>query len=364
MWLHRAVVLGCAVALLLAGSSVGVTAAPVAESAIVAAPPPAAELEIVAVGDLTLGRDGLHPPGGPVEVLDAVDHHVRASVSLGNLETALVDDPAGARVPSKCGAQSSDCHAFRAPERFARGLRASGFTILNLANNHSSDYGAFGRARTVAALTRAGLRSTGAPGQVTLMNVSGTRIAVVGFAPYASSANLLDLRAARLLVRSAAGRAQVVIVTMHIGAEGTDRMHVPTGAETYLGERRGDSRAFSHAVVDAGADLVIGHGPHVVRGLEWYRGRLIAHSLGNFSGHHTLLLAGDLAYGAILRVTLGTDGEFIRARVVPIKLVGTGAPIRDPQGRSITLVRRLSSADFGGFGARLDALGRVAPPVP
>ena len=82
---------------------------------------------------------------------------------------------------------------------------------------------------------------------------------------------------------------------MHAGAEGSDRAHVEPGPETYLGEPRGDSVAFTHAVVDAGADLVVGSGPHVLRGLEWYRGRLIAYSLGNASGYRTLSTAGRWA---------------------------------------------------------------------
>jgi poly-gamma-glutamate capsule biosynthesis protein CapA/YwtB (metallophosphatase superfamily) len=318
------------------------------------------ELEIAATGDVTLGRAGLHPAGGPEELLGQVAGDLRAQVSLGNLETTLVDTDAGANLLTKCGVASSGCHVFGAPESFARGLREVGFNVLNLANNHSNDYGEAGRARTLAALKRVGLRSTGSPGQVTLLDVRGVRVAVVGFAPYAWASNLLDLGEARRLVRRAAHRAQVVLVTMHIGAEGTDRMRVPNGAETYLGEARGDSRAFGHAVVDAGADLVVGHGPHVLRGIEWYRGRLIAHSLGNFSGHQTLSLAGDLDQGAILRVTLEENGEFVRGRVVPIRLVGLGTPTKDPHGRSLTLIRQLSFQDFGRAGARLDDQGRIA----
>ena len=65
---------------------------------------------------------------------------------------------------------------------------------------------------------------------------------------------------------------------MHAGAEGKESQHVHPGAESYLGEPRGNVVAFSKAVVRAGADLVVGHGPHVLRGTEWYRGRMIAYS--------------------------------------------------------------------------------------
>lgn len=321
--------------------------------------PAPAELEIAATGDVTLGRVGSYPSGGPKQLLGRVSRELRAPLSLGNLETTLVD-PA-ARLPNKCGAASTDCFAFGAPETFAKGLRAVGFTILNLANNHANDYGEGGRTRTIAALKRAGLRSTGSPGQITVLPVGGVRVAVLGFAPYPWASNLLDLREVRRLVSAAARRAQVVIVTMHVGAEGPDRKRVPGGSETYLGEPRGNSRAFSHAAVEAGADLVVGHGPHVVRGMEWYHGRLIAHSLGNFSGYRTLNVAGDRGYGAILRVTLDTNGDFVRGRLVPIHLVGDGTPTVDSRGRSIALVRKLSRADFGRSAAVLDARGGIAP---
>ena len=112
-----------------------------------------------------------------------------------------------------------------------------------------------------------------------------------------------DVAAAKRLVRKAARLADVVVVTMHAGAEGTERQHVRAGTELFLGENRGNPVRFAHAVVDAGADLVVGHGPHVLRGMEWYRGRLIAYSLGNFAGYKVFSLGGPLSTSGILRVT-------------------------------------------------------------
>lgn len=117
-------------------------------------------------------------------------------------------------------------------------------------------------------------------------------VAVVGFAPHPGAQDVRDIPAAQELVRRAARLAELVVVTMHAGAEGTAAAHVRRGAEIYEGENRGDVVAFSHAVVDAGADLVIGHGPHVLRGMEWYRGRLIAYSLGNFAAYRNLVTYG------------------------------------------------------------------------
>src|SRR5262249_59462285 len=132
-----------------------------------------------------------------------------------------------------------------------------------------------------------------------------------------------------------------VIVYMHAGAEGSDAGHVGYVDETYLGEPRGNSRAFAHAMVDAGADLVFGSGPHVVRGVEWYRHRLIAYSLGNLAGTNTLSTHGSLGMSALLRVTFNAHGELIAGSIVPLRLVGGGTPVPDASRAAVTRIREL-----------------------
>jgi hypothetical protein len=146
---------------------------------------------------------------------------------------------------------------------------------------------------------------------------------------------------------------------MHAGAEGSDRTHVTPGTETYLGENRGNVVAFSHAVVDAGADVVIGHGPHVLRGMEWYKGRLIAYSLGNFAGYRVFALGGPLSLSGILRVTLRGDGRFESGTLVPTRLVGAGLPALDPAESAHGIVRTLSRQDFGGRGVKVSPNGNL-----
>jgi hypothetical protein len=326
------------------------------------APPPLPDVRIAAVGDITLGRTPSLPTGGAARLLRGVRRALQGDVVLGNLETTLATSGF-----VKC-AGGPGCFTFRAPPEYAPALRRAGFTILNVANNHAFDFGATGQAQTLGALRRAGLRHTGRPGEVTVVragfagDVRRVRIAVLGFAPYDWAQSLLDLASARRLVRKAAHEADLVVVTMHAGAEGVDRTHVRRGPETYLGEPRGDVVAFAHAVVDAGADAVIGHGPHVLRGLEWYHGRLIAYSLGNFSSFRTLAVDGVLGVSAVLRLTLRPDGTFVRGRVVPLRLVGTGTPGIDPRRAAIGVLRRLSAEDFGRHGARLTSRGLLRPP--
>jgi poly-gamma-glutamate capsule biosynthesis protein CapA/YwtB (metallophosphatase superfamily) len=150
-----------------------------------------------------------------------------------------------------------------------------------------------------------------------------------------------------------------------MGAEGSDQTRVRPGTETFFGENRGDPMAFARAVIDAGADLVIGHGPHVMRGLEFYQGRLIAYSLGNFAGGGgTLSAAGPLGLGAVMRVSLTADGGFVDGEFISTHMYESGLPRLDPQRRGLDLVRDVTGGDFPRSGARLDDEGRILPPEP
>jgi poly-gamma-glutamate capsule biosynthesis protein CapA/YwtB (metallophosphatase superfamily) len=297
---------------------------------------------IAATGDIVMGSAPNLPPDGGRSFFSDVQADLAGDVVLGNLEGTLATGGG-----SKCGEGSTNCFAFRTPPSYARWLARAGFTVMNLANNHAYDYGEIGLQQTIAALRRQGLLHTGRPGQVTVQKVGQIRVALVGFASYPWAAPLTDIAAARRLVRKAARSADVVIATMHAGAEGTDRQHVRRGTERFLGENRGNVVRFTHAVVDAGADLVVGHGPHVLRGMEWYKGRLIAYSLGNFAGYKVFSLGGALSTSGILRVSLRGDGTFETGRLVATTLAGDGVPALDPSEAAHGVVRTLSRGDFG-----------------
>ncbi len=295
---------------------------------------------------------------GPAETyFRSVRLDLTGDVVLGNLEGTLT-----ARGSSKCGAGSSSCFSFHAPTSYARLVRQAGFTIVNLANNHALDYGAAGQADTVAAVRKAGLLTTGRPGEIAYMKIRGTKVAVLGFAPYPWAQSLLNIPAAQALVRRADRWADLVVVTMHAGAEGSDHQHVRPGTEWFLGENRGNSVAFAHAVVGAGADLVVGSGPHVLRGMEWYRGRLIAYSLGNFVGYQTLSTAGVTGVTGILQVTLARGGGWVAGDLVPLTLAPDGLPRPDPAEAAHALVRTLSKQDFGKRGMLVSRAGVLRPP--
>jgi poly-gamma-glutamate capsule biosynthesis protein CapA/YwtB (metallophosphatase superfamily) len=338
---------------------------PVASSA----PPPAAKpaapatesITLSATGDIIMGSAPNKLPADDGEgFFDSVREDLKSDLVMGNLEQPLTGDTG----TSKCGSPPrANCFAFRSPTTYAGHLKQAGFQLLNTANNHSKDYGVQGYRNTVEALESAGLEHTGAEDQITVVAVKGIKVAVVGFSPYAGANDLNDLDAARAVVEKAAGQADLVVVQVHMGAEGSDKTHVKPGNELFFGENRGDPMKFSRAVIDAGADVVVGHGPHVLRGMEFYKGKLIAYSLGNFAGGgKTLSSNGPLKYGAILHVSLTRDGTFAGGKVVSTYLNGQGVPTRDDNERGREMVASLSAEDFGDEAARIADDGSITPP--
>ena len=312
---------------------------------------PSARVTVAVAGDIAL----LGP--APSSLFSGVRAPLRrADVAIGNLEGTL---SSGGQ--SKCGKNSTSCFAFQSPPRSAALLRGAGFDDLNVANNHAFDYGASGQEQTLHALARYRLRWSGRPGQITVLRSHGVRVAIVGFAPYPWAQSLTDIPAARNLVRRATSRADTVVAVLHAGAEGTDRQHVPRTTEYYLGENRGNERRFAHALVTAGADLVVASGPHVLRGLQLFHGVPIAYSVGNFAtAGNALSTGGVLGQCAILTVTLRADGALVSGKLLPVQMVG-GAP-RVTYGSSsvVARVNALSRADFGGSALLVgadDALG-------
>lgn len=312
-------------------------------------------ISFAAVGDTMLGNTP-ELPADPGSYLDRVKGRLKGDVVFGNLEGTLTD----VSDSPKCGgAPAGDCYAFRTPPSYARYLAAAGFTVMNDANNHSYDFGQTGLEQTIAALHRAGIAQDGLPGEVTVVKAGGQKVAIVGFAPYSTTASLLDLPAARALIRRAARRAQIVVVAIHAGAEGSGAQHVTGKEEHYLGEDRGNPEAFAKMAVRAGADLILGSGPHVLRGMEIYRDRLIAYSLGNFSGFHNFETSGVLGASAVLHVTLDPDGAFRSGRIASVRLIEAGRPVPDPSGEGVRLIRELSREDLGKAAVRVGGSGRI-----
>jgi hypothetical protein len=316
-------------------------------------PKPPAFFTLVAGGDVALA-------GEPTRALLA---GVRRFLQPADLAIANLEGTLAAGGSSRCAADAeAGCFVFRAATAWASTLRSSGLTMVNVANNHALDFGPDAQAETLAALRRAQLAFDGLPGQITYVKADRVRVAVIGAAPYRWAQSLLDAAGTARLVRRAARQGNVVVVYLHAGAEGAAAGHVTGRSETYLGEPRGNPAEFAHAMIDAGADVVLASGPHILRGLEWYRGRLVAYSLGNLASSHTLSSAGPLGESALLRLTLDARGRFVHGSLVPLRLDAWGTPSFDPGRASLALLRTVSHEDFGVRGVRIGAGGTLSGP--
>jgi poly-gamma-glutamate capsule biosynthesis protein CapA/YwtB (metallophosphatase superfamily) len=308
------------------------------------------------VGDMDLGNTPQLPPS-PATYLAAVTPALKADVVFGNLEGTLTNSGAD----SKCSPVSTECYAFRNPTSFASIYRTDGFTVINSANNHSDDFGLQGQVSTSAALRAAGLVQAGLPGQIGIVTVGSTKVAFVDFAPYTSTNDMLNPTQVAQLIHRARNEAPIVVAYMHSGAEGESADHVTGQTEYYVGENRGNPEAFAKSAIDDGADLVVASGPHTLRGMEFYKGHLIAYSLGDFASYYNFATIGTLAYSGILHVTLSPTGSFDKASFTSVNLSVPGQPSLQASDASAQFVAQLSAEDFGSAAARISPHGTIVP---
>jgi poly-gamma-glutamate capsule biosynthesis protein CapA/YwtB (metallophosphatase superfamily) len=291
------------------------------------------------------------PPNDGADLLKDVTPRLSAAdIAFGNMEGPIVDGG----ISEKCGTpkpgQPVRCFAFRMPTRYAKHLKAAGFDVMSVANNHASDFGETGRASTRRTLDELGIKHAGSDRErfsTTYLETKGRTVAFVGFSHNAVQPNVNDLDTARRLVQEADKKADIVVVSFHGGAEGTGAQNVPRRTELFFGEQRGNLPLFARAVVDAGADLVLGHGPHVLRGMEVYKDRLIAYSLGNFATYGWFRLEAETALTVVLETRLAPDGRFLGGKLHSARQEGRGIPVLDPTGTAAKKVRSLSQTDFG-----------------
>ncbi len=326
-----------------------------------APPKPERRLTIAAVGDMMLGTDypkNRLPDDDGVSFLAAVTPWLSsADLAFGNLEGVLVD---GGEPGKRCKNPDA-CFRFRSPPRYALHYKAAGFDVLSLANNHARDFGEAGRTETMRTLDAVGIAHSGRVGTFASMTVDGLRVAVMAYAVTRNSNMLLDYAYAEEKIREFARDHDIVLVSFHAGAEGGDVTHLPFDDEEYYGEPRGDVVRFARMAVDAGADLVIGHGPHVVRAMERYKDRLIAYSLGNFATYYGISIAGIKGIAPILLATVDGNGRFVEAEVVSTRQVRPSGPSPDPEQRAYRMLEQLSTADFGQPGLSFRDDGRILP---
>ncbi len=328
--------------------------------------PPA--IRVAAVGDIMMGTtfpEPILPPEDGATLFRSVAPLLAGrDVVFGILEGPLTDLPRSLKCP-KPRRDGRPCFAFRTPPRYAARLAEAGFNAVNVANNHALDFGTEGLDNTLSVLDAAGIEPVGGE-RVAVFTIEGRSVAVTGFSyslPTRYVHPLLDVEAAREIVAGLKNEYDLVIVSFHGGAEGAQAMRIVDAEEEFMGENRGNVVRFARAVVDAGADLVLGHGPHVPRAIEVYRGKLIAYSLGNFAVYSMFNIKGPSGLGYVLQVELDPEtGDVVRFRTPSVVLRHPGIPHPDPSGKAEALLRKMSEEFLAGepdADARRETLSRV-----
>jgi hypothetical protein len=317
-------------------------------------------LSIIGVGDIMMGtnypEDKL-PPNDGIHLLKGVDSVLRdADVTFGNLEGTLLDEGG---IPKKCQ-DPKVCYAFRTPVRYVKNLVSAGFDVVSLANNHAGDMGDPGRQSTIKTLEAANILHAGQiTHPTTIFEKDSIRYGLAAFAPNSNCVDINDLEGALGIIKKLDSICDIVIVSFHGGAEGAQYQNVPRTNEIYYGENRGDVYKFSHALIDAGADIIFGHGPHVTRAVEVYNERFIAYSLGNFCTYRGISVSGVNGLAPIIKVFTDRTGKFLYGKIIPTyQTYETGVRI-DPQNQVIRKVQELTKKDFPESQIRIDEKGLI-----
>jgi len=325
-------------------------------------------LLVTAVGDITMGTTyplPVLPPEDGATLFRQVHASLTGDVVFGNLEGPFIEEG----TPSKCrevGGKEDLCYEFRVPPRYAGYLAENGFNAVSVANNHILDFGIEGLRSTLETLDSAGIKAAGCQ-RLAHLNRGGKRIVIAGFSfsPLPGPASILRLERAARIVRDLKRENDIVIVSFHGGAEGARALHVADAPETYANEMRGNVLRFARTAVDAGADMVLGHGPHVVRAMEVYKKKLIVYSLGSFIAYGRFNTSGPQGLSMVVKANVDSrTGNFVSGRIIPLKLKESGIPYPDRQGESIQLIKRLTQEDLGSSAILITDGGEFYPPRP
>jgi poly-gamma-glutamate capsule biosynthesis protein CapA/YwtB (metallophosphatase superfamily) len=313
---------------------------------------------IKAVGDIIPGtnfpnhklprfRDQLLPK--------SVRTHLQGSdILFGNFESSLTNYRYTAKDISR-----GQVFAFRSPPAYAQLFAEAGFNVFNMANNHAMDFGPVGFKDTTKNLEAVGIATLGHKNQILYLEANNIPVAMIGFSPYEMYNSIHNLGAAQALVAKAKNKTNIVIISMHAGAEGTGALHVKNQTEFFYGENRGNSIKFARNMIDAGADLVLGHGPHVPRAMEIYKGKIIAYSLGNFLGYRTLSTNAQTGDSMILEVKLNRAGNLVSSKIIPVRMDRQGIPHIDQSFQTVKLMRSLNNQAFPQNPVKINKKGEL-----
>ena len=310
------------------------------------------KISIAFTGDIMMGTtypDSVHGTGLPSDdgkhIFDDVKEIISAAdFAGGNLEGSLLEK-GGHRRPMT---NPKTYFIFRMPPKYVNNLLDAGYDFVGIANNHINDFGEPGRQSTMQTLKDAGLAHAGLKGKCETAYVerNGVVFGVAQVGHGNNNVDVNDLEEVKRVVKELRNNSDIVVLSFHGGAEGSAHTHVPGKLEYYVGERRGDVKAVARAAIDAGADVVFGHGPHVVRGAEVYNGHIIFYSLGNFCTPYRMGIAGLTGQAPVAVVEVDRNGKFTGGKIHSfIQKKGLG-PRKDDTNAAARQIKTLSQQDF------------------
>ncbi|MCF6351300.1 MAG: CapA family protein [Flavobacteriaceae bacterium] len=304
-------------------------------------------ITIIAVGDIMMGTSFPNKHYLPAENVNPFAKvnttFAAADILFGNLEGTLTDTGKNAK---HCK-DPSKCYSFKMPTKLAKYLNTAGFNVMSIANNHIGDFGKIGIENTKKTLEENGIAYAGVYSKpYTTFIKDSIKYGFAAFAPNKDCIKIHDITKAKEIVSKLEATCDIVIVSFHGGAEGSKHTHVTRETETFYGENRGNVYKFAHAVIDAGADIVLGHGPHVSRAIEVYKNRFITYSLGNFCTYKRFNLTNIKGFAPIIKVEMDKNGNFISGKIISAKQRDAVYPYLDENQAAFKEIKKLTLTDF------------------
>ncbi len=318
-------------------------------------------ITIIGVGDIMMGTnypgEQYLPPNNGKYLLSGVDSILQdADLTFGNLEGVILDEGG---TPKYCK-NPNLCFAFRTPEIYIQNLVNAGFDVMSTANNHAGDFGNVGRRNTMSVLDSVGIVHAGLLLKpYTSFKKDGIKYGFAAFAPNTGTQSINDLTKAKEIVKHLDSLNDIVIVSFHGGAEGPKHQHVTKKREIFYGENRGNVYQFAHKLIDEGADIIFGHGPHVTRAIEIYKNRFIAYSLGNFCTYGRFNVRGPNGVAPIVKVWTNMQGEYLKGFITPIKQSKKSGPKIDANKKVLQYINTLNKEDFPEMNLKVGELGEI-----
>lgn len=305
-------------------------------------------INIVAVGDIMIGSafpsEDYLPKDDAQNSFSEVKNYLKGDIVFGNLEGVLLDNGESEKCKGKAPGR---CYAFRMPERYGKIIQEAGFNVLSIANNHTGDFGTTGRQKTAEVLQELGIHHAGHQEKAfEIFEKDGVKYGFCAFAPNRNMVSINNISEAEKIVKHLKSQADIVIVSFHGGAEGAKHTRVTKKPEIFFGENRGNVHLFAHKMIDAGADIVLGHGPHVTRAVEVYQNKFIAYSLGNFNTYGLFNLKNENGIAPLLDIKLDKNGNFLYANVISTQQTDENGLQIDNEHRAFHELKKLTELDF------------------